>query len=71
MCEARQRTQWRRTSSILALLANQQRDPKKRRKPFTPDDFDPWTAGRRTNTAEAMPTDWKILGLVWSRMIDA
>jgi len=41
MAEARQRGDWARTSSIMALIANVNRDPKKHR-PFTPADFDPF-----------------------------
>ena len=40
MAEARSRQRWAHTSSLLALLANAHRDPKKNR-PFTPADFNP------------------------------
>ena len=33
--------EWGRTSSAMALFANANRDPKKRSKPYTPDDFNP------------------------------
>ncbi len=42
MAEARTRQEWARTSSLLALIANVHRDPKKTR-PFKPDDFNPLT----------------------------
>lgn len=37
----RVKSAWQRTSSLMALLANCHRDPKKR-KPYTPADFDPF-----------------------------
>lgn len=40
MAEARQREQWNHTSSLLALLANCHRDPKKTR-PYKPAQFHP------------------------------
>lgn len=43
MAEARQRDEWARTSSVLALIANTNRDPKKHRA-FKPSDFDPFAA---------------------------
>ncbi len=42
MAEARVQSQWARTSSLMALIANCNRDPKKRKKPFVPADFDPF-----------------------------
>lgn len=41
MAEARSRERWNHTSSILALLANCHRDPKKGRK-LKPADFHPY-----------------------------
>ena len=40
MAEARIKDAWSRTSSLMALLANVNRDPKKHR-PFKPSDFAP------------------------------
>ncbi len=42
LAEARARDNWAHTSTLLALLANCHRDPKKTR-PFKPADFDPYT----------------------------
>ncbi len=42
MAEARARNAWGRTSSLMALLANCNRDPKKSRA-FRPSDFDPFS----------------------------
>ena len=46
MAEARQRYAWTHTSSLLALIANTNRDPKKHR-PFKPSDFDPFAKRRQ------------------------
>lgn len=46
MAEARGRENWIRTSTILAMIANTNRDPKKSR-PFKPSDFDPYSDDRR------------------------
>ncbi|MBX3387162.1 MAG: hypothetical protein KF768_11375 [Phycisphaeraceae bacterium] len=50
MAEARQRESWSRTASVMALLANTQRDPKKTR-PFRPSDFDPFAAAKLAEPA--------------------
>jgi len=42
MGEARQRDEWARASSLMALIANANRDPKKHRA-FRPTDFDPFS----------------------------
>jgi len=43
MAEARSKAEWGRTASLMSLLANVNRDPKKHR-PFRPGDFDPHEA---------------------------
>lgn len=40
MAEGRSRDEWGRTSSLLAMIANVNRNPRKRR-PYRPGDFDP------------------------------
>lgn len=54
MAEARQRDEWSRTSSVMTLVANTQRNPKKTH-PFRPGDFDPFAlaAGKRTQVIPA------------------
>ncbi len=42
MREARDKSEWNRTASLLALLANIHRDPKRRAQPFAPADFHPY-----------------------------
>ncbi|TVQ33879.1 MAG: hypothetical protein EA376_01205 [Phycisphaeraceae bacterium] len=51
MAEQRERSEWARTSSLLALIANVHRDPKKTRA-FKPGDFDPFT--KRTGRSDMM-----------------
>jgi len=41
MADGRRRSDWSRTSALMALIANTQRDPKKTRA-FRPSDFDPF-----------------------------
>lgn len=41
MAEGRSRAEWGRAASLMALLANCHRNPKKRHKPFHPDEFMP------------------------------
>ncbi|MEX2670928.1 MAG: hypothetical protein WD294_02335 [Phycisphaeraceae bacterium] len=57
MAEARAKHDWSQTSSLLALIANAHRDPKKARggKPFKPSDFDPTTGRHRASDDEAKP----------------
>jgi hypothetical protein len=47
MAEARKREQWAHTSLACCLIANANRDAKKRREPFTPNDFTPYPDKRR------------------------
>lgn len=41
MARGRLQSEWLRTGSVMALLANINRDPKQRRKPFDATDFMP------------------------------
>lgn len=47
MSDGRLRADWQQTSALMALIANCHRDPKARRRPFTPAEFDPFAAGDR------------------------
>lgn len=42
MVKAKRLEQWQHTSSIMALIANCNRDPKKKNRPFQPRDFNPY-----------------------------
>jgi len=46
MAEGRSRAEWSYTSSILALIANTNRDKKRKPTPFVPADFNPWSKKR-------------------------
>lgn len=61
MADARQRSEWSRTSALMALIANTQRDPKKARA-FRPSDFDPFARARSTPTQK---TDIGVLKTVF------
>ena len=41
MSEAAQRETWQHTAFIACMIANANRDPKKKPRPFAPDDFNP------------------------------
>ena len=62
MAEARQREQWNHTASLLALLANCHRDPKKTR-PYKPAQFHPH--GRPRKPAPAATADIGLLKTVF------
>lgn len=47
MAEARGKAEWSQTSAMLAMTANVNRDPKKKRRPYTAEDFNPYAQGRR------------------------
>jgi hypothetical protein len=53
MAEGRQRANWAQTASVMALLANCHRDPKRSRA-FRPSDFDPFA---RSAAANVVVTD--------------
>ena len=46
MADARRQHDWNIASSVMALTAEINRDRKRRRKPFKPDDFNPYTAAK-------------------------
>ncbi len=59
MAEARGRDAWGRTATVLALLANIHRDPKKHRA-LRPSDFNPYETKRRSG----IPIKAKDIGLL-------
>lgn len=68
MVEARQRDQWNHTADLMALLANLQRDPKRRARPFERGHFHPLREIRRRPPARtsgriSMDTVETLLGL--------
>ena len=55
MAEGRQRHEWSMAASVMALVANAQRDPKRTR-PFRASDFDPFA-----RPAKPIPADVSVL----------
>jgi len=60
MAEGLGRERWAHTSLICTLIANAHRDPKKRR-PFTPSDFDPYARRDRSSRMVADKQDLALL----------
>lgn len=50
MVEARRQEDWQHTAWLAAMIANANRDPKKKPSPFTPDDFNPLACRERSRT---------------------
>ena len=46
LARGRQKSEWAQTSTILAVLANANRDPKRRPYPWDADDFNPFAESR-------------------------
>ena len=42
MAEGRSRLEWSQTAEVLSMIANANRDPKKKPSPFKAEDFNPW-----------------------------
>ena len=59
MADGAMRERWSHTSSLMALLANLHRDPRKGKR-FGPDDFDPF-ARQRKNAQPPIPADITVL----------
>jgi len=57
MFEGAKREAWHHTSSVLCMMANARRDPKKKPKPFSPRDFDPTQKKRGRNRTGIPVTD--------------
>ncbi len=54
MAEAKRQHDWNVASTIMALMAGMNRDRKRRRKPFKPDDFNPYAEQKRSLLAELL-----------------
>jgi len=53
MAQGHERSEWNRASGLMALVANMGRDPKRRSRPFSPDEFNPLAAPRRADAPRA------------------
>lgn len=67
MAEGRQKHDWGQTASMLALIANCHRDPKKRPRPFAPDEFMPRSKPRRKATVSVERLTDEIIRVGQSR----
>ncbi len=54
MAEAKRQHDWNVASTIMALMAEMNRDRKRRRKPFKPDDFNPYADKKPMLLAELL-----------------
>jgi hypothetical protein len=63
MAEGRGRAAWDIASSLMALVANCHRDPKRR--PFRPRDFNPWAASGRSGGIPLTKENARILKQVF------
>jgi hypothetical protein len=61
MVEAARREAWQHTAWLAALIANANRDPKRKPTPFTPDDFNPMVS-RRERKAKGIAVDKENIG---------
>jgi hypothetical protein len=65
MAEAKRQHDWNVASTIMALMAEMNRDRKKRRKPFKPDDFNPYTVKRPAVVRASVAQVAEILGAAY------
>ncbi len=69
MAGGRQRERWQHTSQVLAMLAEPNRDRKKRTTPYTADDFDPFAdKGRKKKPIGKVKGDIQDLKLLIGRI---
>lgn len=50
MSRGKQEDQWNHTALLAAMIANSVRDPKKKRKPYQPEDFLPFKRKRKASS---------------------
>ncbi len=62
MAEAKRQHDWHIASSVMALTAEINRDRKRRRKPFKPDDFNPYTATKKVPVKATVEQVANLLG---------
>ena len=67
MARGRVRESWDHTSCLLAMLANANRDRKKRARPFEPADFHPMMRARRSRGVPITPENIGLLKQVFVR----
>ncbi len=62
MAEAKRQHDWHIASSVMALTAEINRDRRRRRKPFKPDDFNPYTATKSVPVKVSVEQVASLLG---------
>ena len=67
MAEARCQDGWSHTSAMLAMIANANRDPKKKKSPYKPADFNPMLAERKT---AGIPLTTENIGILKTVFVD-
>ena len=65
MADAKRQHDWNIASSVMALNAEINRDRKRRRKPFKPDDFNPYTANRSVPVKATVEQVASLLGAAY------
>jgi hypothetical protein len=65
MAEGRGRAEWGRMASLMSLVANVNRDPRRRRQPFTPDDFNPYH--ERRQKPAVVKADFGVLKMIFCK----
>lgn len=67
MAEAKRQHDWNVASTIMALMAEMNRDRKRRRKPFKPDDFNPYAEMRAIVAKGTVEQAASLLGAAYTR----
>ena len=67
MAEAKRQHDWNVASTIMALMAEMNRDRKKRRKPFKPDEFNPYAEQRPVVAKGTVAQAAAMLGAAYSK----
>ena len=67
MAESRRQHDWNVASTIMALMAEMNRDRKRRRKPFRPDDFNPYADQKPIVAKGTVEQAASMLGAAYTR----
>jgi hypothetical protein len=67
MAEAKREHDWNVASTIMALLAEMNRDRKRRRKPYRPDDFNPYADQKPIVAKATVEQAANMLGAAYTR----
>jgi len=64
---AKARVSWAQNATLCCLIANANRDPKRKRQPFTPADFNPMASeSERSSSSGGIPINSDTMGAVAS-----